>query len=213
MNMTPMAHLMKYSNVSVLWCCVTLLLHPLIARVEPYVVVPSFGTRSSAKAAAAGVNAFSSTTKHNSDSTKLSLSLRVDFDDKDGLTFDPDGPRITFQGRKMTNHYFAAESVEVQQSSRTLLRYLALPAEEYSVLDAGTIYKTPGGAPNQFTCTLDPITFLGNTIIARIYAVVDVSPYPEGLSVIRVTGCTLDGSRLAKLANGSFEVSCTNIVR
>mmetsp|Transcript_6366 Transcript_6366/g.9313 ORF Transcript_6366/g.9313 Transcript_6366/m.9313 type:complete len:291 (+) Transcript_6366:158-1030(+) len=141
----------------------------------------------------------------------LTLSLRLDFDDKEGLTFDASGPRIIFKGQKISYH--VCQETEPTSRTRTLLHYLALPAEEYSVLDAGTIAKKTGGENNQFTCTLDPISFFGNNIVAQIEAEVDVSPYPEGKSVIQVTGCTLDGSRLAKFANGSFDVSCTNVVR
>ena len=165
-----------------------------------------------------GVNAFVAFLPHGTNIAvksrnipTLSLSLRLDFDDKEGLTFDASGPRIIFKGQKISYH--VCQETEPASSTRTLLHYLALPAEEYSVLDAGTIAKKTDGANNQFTCTLDPISFFGNNIVAQIEAEVDVSPYPEGKSVIRVTGCTLDGSRLAKFANGSFEVSCTNVVR
>lgn len=141
----------------------------------------------------------------------LGLSLQIDFDEKEGLTFDKDGPRIHFRAQKMSSHI--CDESGSGASSRTLLHYLALPAEQYSVLDAGTIFKKEDGESNQFTCVLDPISFFGNTIVAQIDAEVDVSPYPEGKSVIRVTGCKLEGSRLARFANGSFDVSCVNIVR
>lgn len=140
---------------------------------------------------------------------ELSLSLQIDFDEKEGLTFDKDGPRVHFRAQKISSQICE----EAGDLSRTLLHYLALPAEQYSVLDAGTIFKKENGAPNQFTCALDPISFFGNTIVAQIDAEVDVSPYPLGKSVIRVTGCQLEGSRLARFANGSFDVSCVNVVR
>ena len=141
----------------------------------------------------------------------LHNALKVDFDDNDkGLTFDQDGPRIVFKAQKHHN-----VRIEELPGHRTLLEYLALPAEQYSVLDAGTIFKkdTQGAKNNEFTCVVEPVTFLGNTLEATIDAEVDVSPYPEGKSIIRVVGCTLDGSRLAKFANGSFDVNCTNVVR
>ncbi len=141
--------------------------------------------------------------------SELRLSLQIDFDEKEGLTFDKDGPRIHFSAQKFSSQICDEAGI----SSRTLLHYLALPAEQYSVLDAGTIFKKENGVPNQFTCALDPISFFGNTIVAQIDAEVDVSPYPLGKSVIRVTGCQLEGSRLARFANGSFDVSCVNVVR
>ena len=133
-------------------------------------------------------------------------ALNLDVEEKDSLTYDKDGPRVVFKAQKE-----AKAAVVEEEGARTLLEYLALPAEKYSVLDAGSIERIP--ETNSFVCILDPINFLGNTIIAKIYADVNVSPYPEGKSVIEVTGCELDGSKLARFANGSFDVKCTNVVR
>mmetsp|Transcript_8495 Transcript_8495/g.12577 ORF Transcript_8495/g.12577 Transcript_8495/m.12577 type:complete len:300 (+) Transcript_8495:65-964(+) len=133
-------------------------------------------------------------------------ALKLDIDEKDSLTYDENGPRVTFKGSKE-----GKVAVVEEPGARTLLEYLALPAEKYSVLDAGTIQRIPDSS--SFVCELDPINFLGNKIIATIYADVNVSPYPEGKSVIEVTGCSLDGSKLARFANGSFDVKCTNVVR
>jgi len=80
------------------------------------------------------------------------------------------------------------------------LEYLALPAEKYSVLDAATIFKK---SSNEFTYVVQPVSFMGNTLEAVIDAIVDVSPYPEGKSVIRVVGCTLEGGQFAAFANRS----------
>lgn len=140
----------------------------------------------------------------------IDVSLRItniDLENDEGLTYDPEGPRVVFKGQKG-----AKKQVVEDPNARTLLEYLALPAEKYSILDAGTITKDPE-SKNTFTCVLDPINFLGNTIIAEIHAEVNVSPFPEGKSVIKVTDCTLDGSKLAKFANGSFDVTCENVVR
>lgn len=133
-------------------------------------------------------------------------ALKLDIDEKDSLTYDENGPRVTFKGSRE-----GKVAVVEEPGSRTLLEYLALPADKYSVLDAGTIQRIPSS--NSFVCELDPINFLGNNMIATIYADVNVSPYPEGKSVIEVTGCSLDGSKLARFANGSFDVKCTNVVR
>lgn len=135
-------------------------------------------------------------------------ALNLDVEEKESLTYDKDGPRVTFKARKEAK---VAVVEEGEEGVRTLLEYLALPAEKYSILDAGSIERIPDS--NSFVCILDPINFLGNTIIAKIYADVNVSPYPEGKSVIEVTGCELDGSKLARFANGSFDVKCTNVVR
>jgi hypothetical protein len=66
---------------------------------------------------------------------------------------------------------------------------------------------------NKFTCAVEAIHFLGSILEATIDAVVDVSSYPRGKSLIRVVNCTLAESRLATLANGQFDVDCTNVVR
>mmetsp|Transcript_44881 Transcript_44881/g.65976 ORF Transcript_44881/g.65976 Transcript_44881/m.65976 type:complete len:313 (+) Transcript_44881:56-994(+) len=137
----------------------------------------------------------------------LHAGLKVNIDSEAGLTYDPDGPRIVFTSRKITS-----KPVVELPNQRTLLEYLALPAEQYSVLDGASITKNPNSS-NEFTCELEEVNFLGNRIVANFDAVVDVSDYPQGKSVIRVIGCRLSGSKLANYANGSFDVECTNVVR
>lgn len=143
---------------------------------------------------------------HFGSSSSSRLSLQIDVENEDGLTFDEDGPRVVFKAKQS-----ARVAVVEEEGARSLLEYLALPAEKYSVLDSGSIERIPDS--NSFVCLLDPIQFLGNTLIASIYADVNVSPYPEGKSVIEVTGCELDGGKLARYANGSFDVKCSNVVR
>ena len=107
----------------------------------------------------------------------LHNALKIDVEENDGLTYDKDGPKVIFKAQKE-----ARIAVTEEEGARSLLSYLALPAEKYSVLDAGSIQRIPDS--NSFICELDPINFLGSTIVAKIQANVDVSPYPEGLSVI-----------------------------
>jgi hypothetical protein len=156
---------------------------------------------------------------------KLDLGSENDGKGGGGLTFEENAPRIIFRAKK-THEVQVEMTSEALKENRSLLHYLALPAEQYSVLDAGTIMKksdmdadgngnssNPNAKANEFTCAVDAIHFLGSTLEATIDAVVDVSEYPRGKSVIRVVNCTLQGSRLATLANGRFDVDCTNVVR
>jgi len=139
-----------------------------------------------------------------SDSNKQVITIEIG---EEGLTYEETGRQVKFLASRECTSSVKKPGPE---SKRTLRRYLALPPEMYSLLDGSTNLKRL--SETEFVAEVDPISFLGNTIIPKLFATVVVDDFPSGVASISVTKCELGGGRLANFANGQFELECTNRV-
>lgn len=124
-------------------------------------------------------------------------------------TYSPRAKSVRFFAEKICKKTVDPPSFDSKNTTRTLLRYLSLPPEKYSLLDGANFTRV---SDTEFLCEVDEINFLGNNILATISTEVDVKAYPEGRSLIVVKGCELSGGRLARYANGQFSIECVNEV-
>jgi len=135
---------------------------------------------------------------------------QISLDSHETLTYAPNARIATFLAQKMCSVEVSAPSPESPSPSRNLKRYLSLPPEKYSLLDGSA--QLTRLDDNNFKCEIDPISFLGNKIVATVFTTVDVDDYPGATARIIVTKCELAGGRFAEFANGQFDIECLNTV-
>ncbi|KAF8063016.1 hypothetical protein HT031_003855 [Scenedesmus sp. PABB004] len=100
------------------------------------------------------------------------------------------------------------QSVVVREGARPLPDYMALPASQYSVLDARKVERLDD---DTFRCYVGRLAFLGFAVEPVITVSVAVEP---GLGcTIRLLSAELQGSRLVQEVNEKFSATMTNVVR
>ncbi|KAG0491569.1 hypothetical protein HPP92_004614 [Vanilla planifolia] len=99
-----------------------------------------------------------------------------------------------------------SESATVQQLQRPLSEYMALPASQYSVLDAQRIERVDD---NTFRCYVYRIKFFSFEVCPVLVVRVEVEPYG---CCIRLLSCKLEGSPLVESQNDKFSASMVNKV-
>ncbi|KAL0907476.1 hypothetical protein M5K25_021890 [Dendrobium thyrsiflorum] len=97
-----------------------------------------------------------------------------------------------------------SESSEVQQLQRPLADYMALPASQYSVLDAQRIERVD---ENTFRCYVYRIKFFTFEVCPVLVVRVEEEPYG---CCIRLLSCKLEGSPLVEAQNDKFSASMVN---
>ncbi|XP_020588916.1 uncharacterized protein LOC110030507 isoform X2 [Phalaenopsis equestris] len=108
-----------------------------------------------------------------------------------------DSSKVRFVARR-------AESSKVQQLQRPLADYMALPASQYSVLDAQRIERVD---ENTFRCYVYRIKFFTFEICPVLVVRVEEEPYG---CCIRLLSCKLEGSPLVEAQNDKFSASMVN---
>lgn len=91
-----------------------------------------------------------------------------------------------------------SESSKVQQLQRPLADYMALPASQYSVLDAQRIERVD---ENTFRCYVYRIKFFTFEVCPVLVVRVEEEPYG---CCIRLLSCKLEGSPLVEAQNDRF---------
>lgn len=99
-----------------------------------------------------------------------------------------------------------AVQVVRELDSRSLAEYMALPASQYSVLDARKIERVDD---TTFRCYVGQLNFLGFSVEPVI--TVSVTVEPRGCT-IRLLSCRLQGSRIVEDINSKFAAQMTNSV-
>ncbi|GBF87734.1 RAP release galactose-binding protein-like [Raphidocelis subcapitata] len=99
----------------------------------------------------------------------------------------------------------ATQNVRELQT-RSLAEYMALPASQYSVLDARKIERVDDST---FRCFVGQLAFLGFSVEPVITVSVTVQ---ERGCTIRLLSCELQGSRLVEDVNDKFTAQMTNEV-
>ncbi|KAG2500248.1 hypothetical protein HYH03_001826 [Edaphochlamys debaryana] len=109
-------------------------------------------------------------------------------------------PRARFRANKLGRQ-------PIYEAQRPLGEYMALPASQYSVLDArkiervdDTTFKCYVGALKLFSWSAEPVITVSVTV-------------EEGGCTIRLLGCRLQGSRFVEDLNEKFSATMTNVVR
>lgn len=100
-------------------------------------------------------------------------------------------PRARFVARR-------SESSSVQQLQRSLADYMALPASQYSVLDAQRIERIDD---NTFRCYVYRLKFFSFEVCPVLVVRVEEEPYG---CCIRLLSCKLEGSPLVEAQNDKF---------
>ena len=122
---------------------------------------------------------------------------------------------LQFKRRPGRHTEFSAQkegTIEVLENtsdpSRSLRRYMSLPATSYSTLDAETVKRTDD---ETFECTLGTLEFLGFKITPTVVANVNVRPNGKGPR-ISVQEASISGSKMVDDANEQFQLSSINDV-
>lgn len=109
------------------------------------------------------------------------------------------GPRAKFMSKR-------TETYELEEVERPLAEYMALPASQYSVLDAERIERIDD---TMFKCYAHRFKFfnfeVGPVLLVR------VEEQPDGCC-IRLLSCTLEGSPIVVAQNQKFSASMVNRV-
>lgn len=116
-----------------------------------------------------------------------------------GLEGDPER-RITISAKK-------TGKIVVVEGQRPLEEYMALPASQYSVLDADKIERLDG---ETFRCHVGGIKFF-NFCLEPVLTL-RVQPHPKGCD-ISMLACKLDGSDVVRAQNAKFASRMSNRVR
>ncbi|GIL49906.1 hypothetical protein Vafri_6216, partial [Volvox africanus] len=95
----------------------------------------------------------------------------------------------------------------IVESQRPLAEYMALPASQYSVLDARRIERVDD---TTFRCYVGELRFFSWSVEPVITVSVTVE---QGGCTIRLLGCKLQGSRFVEDINDKFSATMTNVVR
>lgn len=114
------------------------------------------------------------------------------------VLIDRDGPRTAVLSATKT------ESMTVEESGRPVSEYMALPASQYSVLDAELVERIDD---DTFRCFISGINLLGFKVNPVITVSVTVQ---ERGCVVRLLSCELRGNRLVEAANSRFNASMVN---
>ncbi|KAG2438569.1 hypothetical protein HXX76_005119 [Chlamydomonas incerta] len=93
------------------------------------------------------------------------------------------------------------------EAQRPLSEYMALPASQYSVLDARRIERVDD---TTFKCYVGQLKFFSWSVEPVITVSVTVE---EGGCTIRLLGCKLQGSSFVEDINDKFSATMTNVVR
>jgi hypothetical protein len=112
--------------------------------------------------------------------------------------------------RRQGTARFAAtkqQSQFVSERQRALADYMALPASQYSVLDARKIERIDD---KTFRCYVGGINFLNFSVEPVITVSVTVE---ERGCTIRLLSCKLQGSQIVEDVNDKFTAQMTNVVR
>ncbi|EFJ52778.1 hypothetical protein VOLCADRAFT_102752 [Volvox carteri f. nagariensis] len=95
----------------------------------------------------------------------------------------------------------------IVEAQRPLAEYMALPASQYSVLDARRIERVDDST---FRCYVGELRFFSWSVEPVITVSVTVEP---GGCTIRLLDCKLQGSRFVEDINDKFSATMTNVVR
>ncbi|GLI63020.1 hypothetical protein VaNZ11_005880 [Volvox africanus] len=95
----------------------------------------------------------------------------------------------------------------IVEAQRPLAEYMALPASQYSVLDARRIERVDD---TTFRCYVGELRFFSWSVEPVITVSVTVE---QGGCTIRLLGCKLQGSRFVEDINDKFSATMTNVVR
>ncbi|GIL77751.1 hypothetical protein Vretimale_6644 [Volvox reticuliferus] len=95
----------------------------------------------------------------------------------------------------------------IVEAQRPLAEYMALPASQYSVLDARRIERVD---ETTFRCYVGELRFFSWSVEPVITVSVTVE---QGGCTIRLLGCKLQGSRFVEDINDKFSATMTNVVR
>eukprot|EP00903_Cladosiphon_okamuranus_P011789 g11079.t2 len=122
---------------------------------------------------------------------------------KEGLfTYDWDnGERIVWKASKRSR-------AEVEEGSRKLTDYLALPPTEYSLLDPKMITRL---SDETFRMDGATINIVGTKVHPVLFVKVEVQP-ENNLANIMVEKVELEGSEAVRSAGGSFNVTSSTVV-
>lgn len=93
------------------------------------------------------------------------------------------------------------------EKQRPLSDYMALPASQYSVLDARRIERVDDST---FKCYVGELRFFSWSVEPVITVSVTVD---QGGCTIRLLGCQLQGSPFVEAINSRFSATMTNVVR
>ncbi|GAB5032074.1 Hypothetical protein NocV09_00800430 [Nannochloropsis oceanica] len=143
-----------------------------------------------------------STTPPRSSSSSLSSSTPP--------TTDPSNLKYggTHNGKEVTFKASKSAECDVMEGIRSLKDYMALPPSEYSVLDADAIVRL---GEDSFRCQIGSLSFFGYQMTPILYVKVNVDP-AQGKSTLNIYKLELTGSRIAEIANGTFQVKARNVV-
>lgn len=109
------------------------------------------------------------------------------------------GPRAKFMAKR-------SQTYELEELERPLADYMALPASQYSVLDAERIERIDD---NTFKCYVNRFKFF-NFEVGPVLCV-RVEEQPDGCC-IRLLSCTLEGSPIVVAQNQKFSAGMVNRV-
>lgn len=125
-------------------------------------------------------------------------------------THDLQGSKFTITENSRSITLRAAKSAErrVEEVNRPLDDYLRLPASEYSVLDGAQIERLDD---EHFRAVMPSLNFFGNPMQPIIYVAVLVEPEVPRARIV-VERAELQGGPAAQAANGTFTLSCENVV-